>query len=340
MTTIICNKPGCTLAETGKCILDNDPITCPDRLALIHEIIEPAGEKNPEPVTLNAENTEVDRFTGSYTLSNSEVRFLMNNRYCKLIGILGAPNSGKTACLASLYLMLAHGKFGKYEFRDSKTMMAFEEISRGARKWSVAGVPDQLTNHTQITDERSAGFLHLRLHSGNAYKFDILLPDLPGEWSSTLIDNNRIDRLSFLLGAEALWIFMSAEEISSDAKRNLTEHRLKLLMSRVTDLCNNSKPAISLILTHKDRFTVTEKNRKKMEEIADNFEFPFKIYEIASFSSNDAITPGDGIVELIDDLVDPEVTQVTHFWPFFKYDQNTNKRQILNYGKYWHHNEN
>ncbi len=88
----------------------------------------------------------------------------MQERYCKIVGILGAPGAGKTGCLVSFYLLLAHGRLSGFDFRDSKTVMAFEEISRGARRWD-ANYPEQLTSHTEISDERTAGFLHARLRT-------------------------------------------------------------------------------------------------------------------------------------------------------------------------------
>lgn len=194
-TTLICNKPECTLAQTGRCVLDHDPASCPIRLESLKSLDASESGSIGEPVL--ASPTEIERFQSSYSLNISQAQTLMQERYCNIIGILGAPDAGKTACLVSFYLLLAHGRLSGFDFRDSKTAMAFEEICRGARRWDVANYPEQLTLHTEITDERTAGFLHLRLKAETGKIVDFLLPDLPGEWSTSLIDSNRTDRLNF-----------------------------------------------------------------------------------------------------------------------------------------------
>src|SRR5206468_4014081 len=107
-------------------------------------------------------------------------------------------DAGKTAALVSLYLLVSRDKLGGRHFADSRSLMGFDQISHGARRWNEGALPDQLTVHTELGDDRSAGFLHLRLRSDDGETVDILLPDLPGEWTAALIDSNRVDRLEFL----------------------------------------------------------------------------------------------------------------------------------------------
>ncbi|WP_373994352.1 hypothetical protein [Duganella sp. OV458] len=57
-----------------------------------------------------------------------------------MVGIVGLPGAGKTACLVSAYLLLAKGQFEGFSFADSDTLRAFEHISRGSRMW-VKGNP-------------------------------------------------------------------------------------------------------------------------------------------------------------------------------------------------------
>ena len=75
-------------------------------------------------------------------------RALMGKEYCRIIGLLGMPGSGKTSCLVSLYLLLAHGNVGDFTFADSKSLTALDELSRGARNWD-GGMPEQMTGHTE-----------------------------------------------------------------------------------------------------------------------------------------------------------------------------------------------
>jgi hypothetical protein len=328
---IVCYKSECTVAQTGTCILNNDPLTCPDRLQSLHSTDEITSMMEKEPVLSSP--TEAERLTASYTLSINDANKLMHERYCKIVGILGSPNSGKTACLVSLYLLLAHNRLSGFSFRDSKTIMAFEEISRGARRWNDANFPDQLTVHTEFSDERSAGFLHLRLHADQQNKtLDLLLPDIPGEWSTSFIDKNRSNRLNFLKSAECIWIMVNGEEISNEVTRYHTTHRLGLLIQRLANLLDDIRPPLTLVVTHKDRFEFNGQHYDVLNNKSQNNGFNFKILQIASFSDNPRVQPGDGIADLIVDLLSMRNNQASDFWP--KRNDNNPTRQILRYGQY------
>ena len=233
---LTCLRPECTVAETGRCLLNNDPASCPERtgppvqtpsLIDINTIAAPPLEK---PV-------ERPRFPHSLAFGPEEIRLLTGGRYHFLAGILGSPKAGKTALLVTLYLLAANGKLEGYQIADSQTLMGIDDISRGARRWNQGQGPEEMTIHTESADERTAGFLHLRLKRLNDGKMlDLLLPDLPGEWSDSLIDHKRIDRLSFLKSADVLWLTIDGADLIKSRQQVL--HRTQLLSSVVT-----SKPA-------------------------------------------------------------------------------------------------
>jgi hypothetical protein len=326
-TTPICKKEGCTLSDTGICILSKDPATCPERLASLWET-----DSNVSGDEVLSTPKEPERFAGSFTLGTSQVEKLMQQRYCHVVGILGPPGAGKTACLVSFYLLLANARLQGFEFRDSKSLMAFEEISRGAKRWNAANYPDQLTVHTEIADERDAGFLHVRLKASALEKsIDFLMSDLPGEWSNSLIDSNRADRLSFLKSADRIWIMINGEEIANDTTRNYTIHRLSILIDRVAALLGEIRPPITLVVTRKDRFESKEVYYEKLKEKANESDFSFKVIEIASFSDGETVAAGDGIDTLITDLISIREIKATAFWPQTKNQFGT--RQMMKFGK-------
>lgn len=299
--TNICNKAECTYSQTGQCVLNNEPLSCPDRLAsLIDENIFQDDNIMGDGV-LNAPE-ETERFSSSFSLSVEDSQKLMRSRYCKIVGILGVPGTGKTASLASLYLLLAHGRLEGYKFLDSKSVRAFEEITSGARRWNEGNLPDQLTVHTELQNERIAGYLHLRLeHLTDSQKLDLLLTDLPGEWTSSLIDQNRNDRLSFLNSAERIWITINAVDIENVGTRQLTLHRIKLLIERLKVFLGSNIPDVSIVVTHCDKSSSITSHLVSLNSLAEGFDI--KVFEIASFSDNDEIAPGTGISSLLDDLL-------------------------------------
>src|SRR3546814_773327 len=178
----------------------------------------------------------------------------MTNQYCRLVGILGAPDAGKTAVLVCLYLLLASQKLAGYEFRNSGTLLAFEEISRGARRWKQGDSPGEMTQHTEARDERAAGFLHFRLVRTETNDVaDILFPDLPGEWSTSLIDLNRSDRLDFLRSADVIWIMIDGVELAERTTRQTALHRTGLLLQRIRTMLGPNLRPIRLVISRRDK---------------------------------------------------------------------------------------
>jgi hypothetical protein len=101
----------------------------------------------------------------------------------------------------SLYLLVSRAKLKGFDFSDSRTLMAFNEISQGVLDWNEGQLPDQLTQHTELADDRTAGFLHLRLRrNADGEALDFLLPDLPGEWSTSFVDKDRKSGALMMLG--------------------------------------------------------------------------------------------------------------------------------------------
>ncbi|RYZ88753.1 MAG: hypothetical protein EOP06_10410, partial [Proteobacteria bacterium] len=163
-----CTYEGCTVADTGRCALERDIATCAYRIG---NLSESKSSETDAGFTVNGDVSspvlaapeENPSFPPSTTLGLNEIETMMCSRYVTIVGILGDPESGKTACLASLYLLVSTAMLEGWSFADSRSLMAFEEIARGARRWNEGQPPEQMTMHTEMADERQPGFLHLRL---------------------------------------------------------------------------------------------------------------------------------------------------------------------------------
>ena len=104
-----CTNNECTFAQTGICLLDHPPDECPHWVSGHETALD--GDASPthgDPVLVPLEDSS--RFPPSAVLGMDDVRALMGKECCRLIGLLGDPDSGKTACLVSLYLLLAHDR--------------------------------------------------------------------------------------------------------------------------------------------------------------------------------------------------------------------------------------
>jgi hypothetical protein len=302
----VCTTSECTVLQTGKCLLNHNPDACPNRFAAAKD----TAEVGLAPVLLAPSvNARLD---SSLTLTPEKTGLLASARLCTQIGMLGFPNSGKTAALVSLYLLVSKGKLSGFQFRDSKTLMALEQISRGAR-WHDTHYPQQLTAHTEIADGRAAGFLHFRLFNESENKcLDLLIPDIPGEWTDALASENRIDRLHFLRGSQVIWLFVDGRVLGSFEQRNLLIHRLETVVKRLAAFFGElSKPPISFVVTRRDQVEPHGPSVQKLVNFAKNFGFESDSVSVASFSENQSqIQPGTGLSELISSLHDSSAPKI------------------------------
>lgn len=314
-----CQFEGCTVGETNRCALEKDPLTCPNRiLSQTAPVATAASDAVPDqdigaPVLTTPE--ESPAFPPSTTLGLDAVEALMAKRYVTVVGILGDPEAGKTACLASLYLLVSHALLEGWSFADSKSLMAFEEISRGARRWNEGEAPDEMTVHTEMADDRRPGFLHLRLKRATDGRcFDLALPDLPGEWTKTLIRSSQSDRLEFTRSADVIWLVTDGRILSDRVKRQGAITRLGQLAGRLRSMMNGAFPKLLLVVTHRDIVEVENAILDRIRSEFSKHQLNPEIVPIAPFAEGDAIKPGFGLSSLITSSLE-QPGRKPIFWP-------------------------
>lgn len=323
-----CRTLDCTVADTGVCLLGNDPNNCEFRIREEQGIAEQETiERLSQPV-LDAPE-ERPTLWGSLPLELDDVRQLMASRDCLLVGVVGTPAAGKTAALVSMYLLLAHGRLEGFQFADSKSLMALEEISQGARLWGP-NPPDEMTVRTKMSGSRVAGFLHLKVKELESGKYvDLLIPDLPGEWSDTLIDNNRTDRLDFVRASKVVWVFVNGGELRQSATRMFTLNWTSLLIQRVASMLGQYRPPIKIVVTHADAGPLSTQTVDKLSKILTTNGLNGEIVHVASFS-NTEIAAGSGLPKLITSSI-PFSAAPPADWP--EDGEGTEGRFMLRYAK-------
>lgn len=287
-----CTRPDCTVADTLRCLLNNDPSSCRHRLGA--ESSE--AQANSEVEIANKATIPSSR---ACTLDNA--RELMGERYVHLVAILGEPDAGKTGCLVSLYLSVAQGCLDGFSFADSRTLMGFEEISQGARRWHDGRMPEQFTDHTVLPDDRAAGFLHIKLaRLCEESSVDLLCSDLPGEWTTELIETNRVGRLQFVHRADVIWLVIDGRETVEPEERQVCLQRTTMAIRRLGGFLAPGRRLI-LVVTRRDE---TAPDDGVIEAICDEGRrcgFATKWVAVASFSKEDGEVPAaTGIAELIE----------------------------------------
>jgi hypothetical protein len=272
---------------------------------------------------------EAPAFPSSTTLGPEVIDEMMSSRYVTVLGILGDPESGKTACLASLYLLISSAELDGWSFADSRSLMAFEEIARGARRWNLGNPPEQMTVHTEMKDERRPGFLHLALRrSSDGKRFDFALPDIPGEWTKSLIRNSKSDRLEFLKSADAICLVVDGRSLVDREQRQGVITRLGQLVGRLRALINGTMPRLLLVVTHRDAGETSADVLQRIHREMEKHNVIVEFIPVAPFSDDEAFKAGFGLAALLDAAV-VEPRRFLDFWP--STDPKPGTRSFLSY---------
>jgi hypothetical protein len=313
-----CGYEGCTVGETGRCALENDPATCSHREGLEPNLDESTQGANDEPsigAPVLTSPTETPSFPRSTTLGTDTIQEMMAERYVTVVGILGDPEAGKTACLASLYLLVCNSMLNGWSFADSRSLMAFEEIARGARRWNDGQPPGEMTVHTEMADDRQPGFLHLRLRRNTDGRcFDLALPDLPGEWSKDFIRTSRSDRLEFLRTADVIWLVGDGRILADKELRQGAVTRLGQLAARLRGMIKERMPRLLLVVTHRDVVEPSPAILSRIELELAKHQLSAEFVPVAPFSDHQDFRAGFGL----DSLINATVGQAENhpdFWP-------------------------
>ena len=165
-----CRLSECTFNVTGQCVMNRPVEECSNRWVPGEPVggtnVDGEADGGDRAVGTEAEGViasdlggavltspdETPRLPSSLTIGLEDATALMMQRHTTMVGILGLPDSGKTACLVSAYLLLAKGGFEGYDYADSASLMAFEQISRGSRHWTKGDEPGQLTVASLVGD--------------------------------------------------------------------------------------------------------------------------------------------------------------------------------------------
>lgn len=315
-----CKLPECTISQTGVCLLNNPPTACANLLAVdeTESASEPRDNSDFGAPVIGEQAGDKLAFPTSATLGVGDADRLMASKYVTIVGILGDPDSGKTACLVSLYLLVAQARLGPLVFAQSRSLLAFEQIARGARRWEAGAAQQELTTRTLLSDDRQAGFLHLRLRrEGDGRRFDLLLPDLPGEWTSDLVRTADADRLKFLRSADVIWLMVDGRALIDRVKRQGAIHRMQVLIERLAEKLGDLRPELILVPSRLDLGVPPNAATNPIARTAELCGFPFKVAPIASFADESgSAAPGEGVADLVTaSLPTRRVGAGSTFWP-------------------------
>ncbi|AJA59732.1 hypothetical protein RN69_04350 [Bradyrhizobium japonicum] len=287
-------------------LLNKPPETCPNANVLDDkdEKLVSADGTAPE---VDEEAEEVARtFFSGFELGTSDAAEIMRAKYGTVIAVLGQYDTGKTCFLASLYLMTAcRGIGNELGFAGSLTLNGFEARARRLREWKDGALPKQLVDHTVLADPRKPAIVHLGLRerSSDRRRHDLLITDLPGEWSTDLIkDSGVADRFAFLKRTDGIVIALDGPMLNG-SERHAAAHNARLLISRLADTLNvdRSLPFVLMVTKADEIGMEVPAIVASIQEHAIRAGFSSKVIPVAAISRTPAqIKSGTGVMDVIE----------------------------------------
>ncbi|MFO0842333.1 MAG: hypothetical protein U0797_08015 [Gemmataceae bacterium] len=303
-TVLTCDKADCTVGLTGRCLESvPDPASCPNAQP------RPA---SPAPSAPEASVRVARRFHPGHELGLGDALAITRARYTHLVAVLGASNAGKTCFLTSLYLHACHGLLAPdYRFAGSLTLQGFELRARGLRSWRAGALPEQLVEHTALADPRYPAFMHLALDRPNdpRGRAELLLSDLPGEWTSQLVNRaDRAARFDFLARADCVAFVVEGPSLANNATRHQELANARQLFGRLkNDVRLPPDTPLLLLVSKMDELDgALPATVGRVEEAAQQLGFSPQTVPTASFSRRpDRVPNGSGVVEALRAMLAP-----------------------------------
>jgi hypothetical protein len=319
VTTGTCEKFDCTVAATGRCLISHpDPLDCPhfrsgsDAVGLSIEVPEVESAESAGDYEVLPMVTVGRTFHQGIELGADDAVEVMRGRYAHLIGVLGSTDAGKTCLLSSLYLMASGGTLpAGYQFAGSLTLQAFEDRARGLREWEKGALPSQLVDHTVLAHPRRPSLLHLAIQekAANRRRVDLLLTDLPGEWTDNLVLRAaNAPSFEFLRRADGIIIVVDGKLLVSD-RQFVEVQRIRQFVERLsTDVGIGCDVPFVLLISKSDEIAMQMPvGAIELKEYLESLGYRATVVSAAAFSRlPNEIKSGTGVFEAIETLINSE----------------------------------
>ncbi|WP_133645219.1 TRAFAC clade GTPase domain-containing protein [Paraburkholderia flava] len=301
-TDVICANRQCRVAGDGKCLEGYEELSrCP---YYGRELGAEAGDASSHEE--HQENTfDGIRLQDASALQTPRANRVLTILPSRMIGVIGAYDSGKTSVIAGLYDLFQNGPVSGALFAGSSTLHGLELICHDAR---VASNRDEA--HSERTKRGEVQFYHVDVRQDGELR-SLLIADRSGEEYEEVADlASNASAMFELRRADVITILVDGRRLASPVERADTMGAIPLILQGMVE--NGAfarKPNIAIVLTKDDVVQVSARKDRVMHDfqaVVENINNSFgrSFGEIASFvtcaSPKDATTErGKGLAALL-----------------------------------------
>lgn len=256
---VICSNRLCRLAQDGKCLEGYEDLEkCPN-YGREPEDDEDDGAVGEERVE---ESFDGIRLADALPLATGRASRLLAILPSRMLGIIGAYDSGKTSLIAGLYDLFQMGPVSGVRFAGSSTLHGLELICHDAR---VASDRDEA--HSERTKRGEVRFYHIDVRNDEELT-TLLIADRSGEEYEEVADLAVNASAMFeLRRADVITILVDGRRLASAADRADTMGAIPLIIQGMVE--NGAfmrKPSLAIVLTKADLVQASPKKDRVMQD--------------------------------------------------------------------------
>lgn len=308
---ITCSNPECKIEETGRCVEGVNPEDCSYYSS---EASYEASESQEE----SRENTSAfDRteLSLSEALSLSAASNVLQNDNSRVICILGPSDSGKTCLIASVYDMFQTGAESGIEFRNSRSLLAFEKICHDSRAESKRS-----TSHSQRTPHGEVQLYHLNLCTLDSHaNKSLLIADRAGEeYKSASDDISIVDEFLEVHRADTINVLVDGERLIDNITRHNLKNDIAMMLQALKDHAGiKSKPQLAIVLT---KFDAVKESANQSRALSDfdkirvdltgrlkDYVSSIEVFKVAASPKSSNLSRGEGVSTLLKYWLNSEI---------------------------------
>ncbi len=177
-------------------------------------------------------------------------------------------------------------------------------------------MPDQLADRTLLADPRRPSLLHLAVQKdgddGQAVRADLLVTDLPGEWTDNLVARAaNAKSFEFLRRADGIILVVDGTVLMS-ASRHVELQRMRIFSERLAhDVWISRDTPFVLLVSKADEIEMQEPpDLRTLRDHISGLGFPVSVVIAAAFSRRPKeVKSGTGVFEAFDTILSHRVTR-------------------------------